>query len=174
MAEEQQKKIEEYAKANFGEELQSELKRADKVADLVLAFETNKTGEQLANVHTSQGFQSVWDYKGNEKVRFRLDRKKEQVAHNYDAKTHLFQRVYYAKDLLLDDERELRSAYFSAETAYSTMKMVGTATLFLAYFPLTYRLAATVRPVTLALWTGAYYYGGYKNGLEPLTLWRFQ
>ena len=108
MAEEQQKKIEEYAKANLSKELESELKRADKVADLVLAFETNETGQQLANVQTSNGFQSVWDYKGNEKIRWRLDRKKEQVAANYDANTHLFQRVYYAKDLLLDEERELR------------------------------------------------------------------
>jgi hypothetical protein len=38
----------------------------------------------------------------------RLERKKEQVAHNYDAKSQLFQKVYYAKDLVLDDERALR------------------------------------------------------------------
>ena len=141
---------------------------------MVLAFETNENGQQLANVHTSAGFQSIWDYKGSEKVRWRLDRKKEQVAANYDARTHLFQRVYYAKDLLLEEERELRSAYFNAESAYNTMRMVGTGALFLAYFPLTYRLAAVVRPTTLLLWTGAYYYGGYKQGLEPLTLWKFQ
>ena len=51
---------------------------------------------------------------------------------------------------------------------------VGTAGLFLAYFPLTYRLAARVRPTTVLLWTGAYYFGLYKNGLLPLGTWRFQ
>ena len=79
--------------------------------------------------------------------------------------------MYYAKDLLLDDERQLRQAYQSARYQYAISKHAGQAALFLAYFPLTYRLAAQVRPVTLALWTGAYYFGLYKNGLMPLTSW---
>lgn len=53
------------------------------------------------------------------------------------------------------------------------MRQAGQCALLLAYFPLTYRIAAMVRPATLILWTGAYYYGAYKNGLEPLTLWQF-
>jgi len=53
-------------------------------------------------------------------------------------------------------------------------RLVGKAALFLGFFPLTYRLAASVRPASLLLWTGAYYFGAYKNGLEPLTTWRFQ
>ena len=96
------------------------------------------------------------------------------VSANYDAGTHLFQKLYYAKDLLLDDERQLRSAYFTCESQYKMLRQVGQAGLFLAYFPLTYRLAATVRPATLLLWTGTYYYGAYKNGLEPLSLMQFQ
>lgn len=145
--------------------------RADKLANLVMDFSHNKQGQVLANVHTSEGFQSVWDYRGAEKKRWRLDRKKEQVAHNYDAKTQLFQKVYYAKDLILDDERELRSAFVSAEQSFEMQRSVGTAALFLGYFPLTYRLAAQVRPASLLLWTGAYYYFGYKQGLQPLTAW---
>lgn len=54
------------------------------------------------------------------------------------------------------------------------MRQVGQYALLFAYFPLTYRLAAVVRPTTLVLWTGAYYFGAYKKGLEPLTLWQFQ
>ena len=96
------------------------------------------------------------------------------MAANYDARTQLFQKVYYAKDLLLEDERQLRAAYFGAERNYTYMRQAGQLGLFLAYFPLTYRLAAVVRPATLLLWTGAYYYGAYKNGLEPATLWQFQ
>ena len=103
-----------------------------------------------------------------------MDRKKEQVAHNYNAATHLFQKVYYAEDLTLSDERELRSAYFNAEQSYNMMRTVGTASLFLAYFPLTYRLALRVRPVSVLLWTGAYYYAGYRQGLEPFALSQFQ
>lgn len=128
----------------------------------------------MANVHTSQGFQEVWDYRGAEKKRWRLDRKKEQVAYNYSAKTHLFQKVFYAKDLLLDDERELRAAFTSAEQSYEMQRSVGAAALALGFLPLTYRLAATVRPASLLIWTGAYYFIGYKQGLEQLTAWQLQ
>ena len=74
----------------------------------------------------------------------------------------------------MDDERELRTAFFTAETSYNMMRNVGSACLFLAYFPLTYRVAARVRPISVLLWTGAYYYAGYKRGLEPFSLWQFQ
>ena len=76
--------------------------------------------------------------------------------------------------MLLEDERELRSAYFSAEGNYNFMRTAGQAGLLLAFLPLTYRLAAVVKPATLLLWSGAYYYGAYKNGLEPVTLYMFQ
>jgi hypothetical protein len=80
----------------------------------------------------------VYDYRGSEKVRWRLDRKKEQAAASYSASTQLFQKVYYAKDLLLDDERQLRSAFTVAEKNYNIMRHVSAAALFLGYFPLTY------------------------------------
>ena len=54
------------------------------------------------------------------------------------------------------------------------LRQGGQLGLFLAYLPLTYRLAAVCRPATLLLWSGAYYYGAYRNGLEPLALWQFQ
>ena len=53
------------------------MKRAEGVAQLVMDFSKNESGQELANVHTSQGFQDVFDYFGSEKVRFRLDRKKD-------------------------------------------------------------------------------------------------
>ncbi len=88
--EEQQQKIEAYVSANLQSEVAKEMKRADTLAKLVVDFSQNEKGQELANVHTSEGFQSVWDFKGAEKVRFRLDRKKEQVSRNYDARTQLF------------------------------------------------------------------------------------
>lgn len=112
-------------KANLQKELAQEKERADRIAQLVVDFSQNAKGEELANVQNSQAFQEVWDFKGSEKVRWRLDRKREQVAHNYSAATHLFQKIYYAKDLTLNDERELRAAYFNAESAYNMMNMGG-------------------------------------------------
>ncbi len=167
-------RIEEYVKQNMQAEQSQEMQRAERLAELVMDSYHNKGGEELANVHTSAGFQEVHDYRGSEKIRWRLDRKKEQVAHHYDAAKQLFQKVYYAKDLTLADERELRAAYHSAEQNYNFQRTVGTAALALAYLPLTYRLAAVVRPSTLLLWTGAYYYGLYRQGLEPLTLYQLQ
>lgn len=155
-------------------ELKAEMKRADKLAKLVMDFSQNEGGETLANVHTSQGFQEVWDHRGSEKVRWRLERKMEQVSARYDAKTQLFQRTFYTKGLTLADEREMRAAFDTASNAYDMQRMVGQAALFIGFFPMTYRLAASVRPITLVLWTGAYYFGAYKNGLEPLAIWNFQ
>ena len=166
--------VESYVKENLQGELASEMKRADDLAKLVMDFSTDAAGNKLANVQTSEGFQNVYDSKGSEKKRWRLDRKKEQVAHNFNAATHLFQKVYYANDLQLNDERELRSAYFAAENGFNMQRQIGSAALFLGYFPLTYRLATSVRPVTLLLWTGAYYYGAYQSGLLPATQWAFQ
>ena len=71
----------------------------------------------------------------------------------------------------MDDERELRSAFVSAEKAYGMQRAVGMAALAIGFFPLTYRLAASVRPATLLVWSGAYYYFGFRQGLEPLTTW---
>ena len=53
------------------------MKRANDIANLVADFSQNEKGQELANIQTSEGFQSVYDFKGAEKVRFRLDRKKE-------------------------------------------------------------------------------------------------
>ena len=170
----QKEQIENYVQANLQEELAQEQKRADAIAKLVIDFAQNGQGEELANVHTSQAFQEVYDYRGSEKVRWRLDRKKEQIAAGYDAGSQLFQKVYYAKDLLLDDERQLRSAFTSAESGYNFQRHAGAGTLFLAYFPLTYKLAARVKPASLILWTGAYYFGLYKQGLLPATSWAMQ
>ena len=104
--------------------------------------------------------------------RNRLERKKEQVAHNYDAQTHLFQKVYYAKGLLLDDERKLRNSFNCAKTAYEQQLLGVKAAMFLAYWPLTYRLSLSVKPLTLALWTGAYVYS--FTGAKTLASMRLQ
>ena len=97
--------INKYEEANLQQELANEKKHVEAIAKLVVDFAQNESGQELANVQNSQGFQEVYDYRGSEKVRWRLDRKKEQVASNYSAASQLFQKVYYAKDLLLDDER---------------------------------------------------------------------
>ena len=42
----------------------AELERADAIAKLVVDFTTDDQGRDLANVHTSQAFQEIYDYKG--------------------------------------------------------------------------------------------------------------
>ena len=83
----QKEQIEKYEQANLQEELANKKKRANTLAKLVVDFAQNERGEELANVQNSQGFQEVYDYRGSEKVRWRLDRKKEQVSNNFNAST---------------------------------------------------------------------------------------
>ena len=94
------------------------MKRADDIAKLVVEFATDEQGRELANVHTSEAFQEIYDFKGGEKRRWRLERKKELVCRNLDPRTHLFQKVYYSRNLLLEDERQLRMSFESAKKSY--------------------------------------------------------
>lgn len=77
MADEAQKSIETYVKDNMQGELSKEMERTERLADLVMDSFHNSTGEELANVQTSAAFQEVHDFRGSEKVRWRLDRKRE-------------------------------------------------------------------------------------------------
>ena len=109
----QQQKEEMLAKAK-----KEETEHAEKIAALILDYSSNDKGDTLANVHSCEGFQEVYDFKGSNLQRGRLDRKKELIAHNFSAGSHLFQKVYYAKDLLLDDERKLRATFNQARDSY--------------------------------------------------------
>ena len=44
------------------------MERADAIAQLVVDFSTDDQGRELANVHTSEGFQEIYDYKGDIQV----------------------------------------------------------------------------------------------------------
>ena len=80
--------------------------------------------------------------------------------------------MYYAKGLLLDDERKLRNSFNCAKTAYEQQLLGVKAAMFLAYWPLTYRLSLSVKPLTLVLWTGAYMYS--FTGVRSLASSRLQ
>ena len=92
----QKARFAEYTEKVINPQIVAEEQRADEVAKLVVEFNTDEEGRELANVQTSQAFQDIHDYRGGEKKRWRLDRKKEQVCRGYDARTHLFQKVYYS------------------------------------------------------------------------------
>ena len=53
--------------------------RASTIGKLMIEHHTNDQGELLAHVHETQGFQEVYDFKGGEKRRWRLERKAEQI-----------------------------------------------------------------------------------------------
>jgi hypothetical protein len=148
-----------------------EMKRADRLAELISEFSQNEKGETLANVHTCQGFQEVYDYKGYYLERFNLERRKEMAA---NMQSNLFQKVYYAKDLLLEDERTLRTAFNSAKDTYETSLTAAQGAMFLGFWPIAYRLSLQVKPATLLLFSGAYYFGLYKQVVEPFALSRLQ
>ena len=77
-----------------------EVYTADNLAKLVVDHITNDKGEVLARVWENQGFQEIYDYKGNNKARLRLKRKQEQVFNQIDASKQLFQKVYYHPELI--------------------------------------------------------------------------
>ena len=62
-------------------------KRTESIAKLMVEHNTNEKGELLALVHESQGFQEVYDYKGGEKRRWRLERKAEQIFNQLNPTT---------------------------------------------------------------------------------------
>ena len=76
--------------------------------------------------------------------------------------------------MLLEDERALRTSFTAAKSAYDTQNKIVQATLFLAFWPATWKLAAHVRPSTVALFAGAYYFGLYKSVVQPLAVQQFQ
>ena len=76
--------------------------------------------------------------------------------------------------MLLEDERALRTDFTAAKSAYDTQNKIVQATLFLAFWPATWKLAAHVRPSTVALFAGAYYFGLYKSVAQPLAAQQFQ
>jgi len=93
---------------------------ADRLAKLYIKHQTNSNGKLLANVHENAAFQEVYDVHGTERMRHRLERKMEQVSHNYNGRTHLFQKLYYIQGLLLDDEVKLREAFHNANQQHET------------------------------------------------------
>ena len=137
--------------------MNEEINRAVKIADLFLEHNLNDKGEVLANVHESPAFQEIYDFRGGEQRRWRLERKKEQVFNQYDATKQLFQKVYYAKGLTADDESKLRSAFTLANSQHEYFNQVAAGVLFVAFFPLTYRIARQVKPSAVAVWSLAYY-----------------
>ena len=137
---------------------------SDKLAKIMVDHITNEKGEILARVWENPGFQEVYDYKGILKQRKRLRRKQEQVFNQYDADKQLFQKVYYSPNLLLDDEVSLRQEFVRLNSVNENSIQYARGGLFLGYWPLTYVISRQVRPVGVALWTAAYYFGLYRYG----------
>lgn len=151
----------------------NEVARANQLSDLLARHMTNSKGEVLALVHEDRAFQEIYDFHGIEKLRNRLERKKEQVHNQYSARTHLFQKCYYAKDLLLEDEKQLREIFHSTNQAQETEARFTKLALAAAFFPASYRLARQVRPSTVGLFAVAYF-GFYKFGVQPFSVQRMQ
>ena len=70
------------------------------LAQRYLALTTNENGEVLANVYETEAFKSLYDPNGANERKLRLPRRLLQVHNEYDASTHLFQKLYYHPGLL--------------------------------------------------------------------------
>ena len=153
--------------ANREKHLSEEQREIEEIAKLAVANMTNDKGEFLANVHESLGFQEVYDYKGVEKMRNRLHRKKEQVFNQYNAATQTFQKVYYHRDLLLEDEQKMREEFVRQSAAHDWSINAMRLTFAAFYVPSVYKLAAKVQPTFVGLYSVAYYLG-YSQLVEPM------
>ena len=86
----------------------------------------------------------------------------------------MFQKVFYAKGLVLDDERQLRKAYDAESKQYDNMVMAAKGALAVGFVPATFLLARRVYPVTLLPWTAFYYFGLHQGVVAPALTWHFQ
>ena len=134
---------------------------------------TNDKGEVLANVHENVAFQEVYDFHGTEKMRHRLDRKKDQIANQYNSRSHLFQKVYYSRGLLLEDEKQLRAAFNDYNSQHDAMDKYTKIALFAGFFPACFQLSRQMRPTTIGFFAVGYV-AFWKYGVQPFFLQRFQ
>jgi len=147
---------------------------ADTLAKIMVEHHTNEKGELLAQVWNSPSFKEIWDYNGTETRRGTLKRKAEQLTNEYNFRTHLFQKVYYNTDLTYEDEIKLREDYLSQKNSYVNLRYGLKAALFVGFWPLTYYVSAKIKPIGVALWTGAYFLGLYSYGVNTFTLSQLQ
>lgn len=132
------------------------MQRADNLAKVLVKHVCNDKGEVLAHVEENPGFQEIFDYKGGQKRNQRLERKREEVAWNYNARTQLFQKTYYQTGLTMDEEAQLRGAWHTADASFEWRFQALKWTHFALFFPVVYQVSRQVRPKTTLLFSLAY------------------
>ena len=120
---------------------------------------TNTKGELLARVWETSAFKEVYDYTGLHYQKGELKRVCEKASNRYDSEKQFFQRLYYHPDLTASDEEFMRTQFVANSQIHDRVQSAISGGMFVAYFPLTMRLAMKYRPVTLVAWTGFYYFG---------------
>ena len=86
------------------------------------------------------------------------------MYNQFDSQNQLFQKVYYNPTLLSEDEVALRQEFIRLNQVNENTVQYARGGLFLAFWPLTYVISRQVRPVGVALWSAAYYFGLYRYG----------
>ena len=118
-------------------------------------------------MHETAAFREIYDYRGGLFRRHRLDRKKEEVSNNFNSRTHLFQKVYYATGLTYKDEQNLREHFCKADTHHEFWCKATGLSMLVAFFPLMRAVSARTR-ATYMPFVAVGYYGVYRFGLCPL------
>lgn len=167
------KAMEQMAADLTTDEFREQMEKAEQLAKVLVKHVANEKGEILAHVEENPGFQEVYDYRGGQARQHRLDRKREEVAWNMSAGTHLFQKTYYATGLTMSDEKQLRAAFMSANASHEQRDQLLGAGMFLGFWPAAYAMSRQAKPATVFMF-GAAWYAGWKYGLQPFSLQMLQ
>lgn len=95
------------------------------------------------------------------------------MAFDYNSRTHLFQKVYYAAGLTSKDERALRAAFNAGNNSHELQSSLTKAAMFVGFWPLAYKMSRTARPSSVFLF-GAAYYACYKYAVVPFGMQMLQ
>jgi hypothetical protein len=69
--------------------------------------------------------------------------------------------------LTLDDESKLRDAFHKSNSSHESMEKISKLALFAAYWPACWRIARQTSATGVLVFTGAYYFGFYKQIVQP-------
>ena len=80
--------------------------------------------------------------------------------------------MYYYPALLEQDEMTLRKQYLAQSAAHDQLDQLAGAGMFVAFWPITYSISKTVKPVGCAFFAAAWF-ASYFKVLKPFTLGQF-
>ena len=101
-----------------------------------------------------------------------MERRREEVAWNYNPRTHLFQKTYY-QNLTVDEEKSLRTSFNDCNASHEMRDKIAKAGMFLGFWPSVWYVSKVTRPASVFLFAGAYF-AAWQYGVQPMNLQMLQ